>query len=82
MRSGDGIFQAKMTFKRLKALSGHVSEEGDGSFSFVCRRLSLNVEFSLSVFYLPSYEFAPSGESLLLCNNGKLHIHIPLFERF
>ena len=66
-----------------KRLSG-VSEEGDGSFSCVCRRLSLSFEFPLSVFYLPSYEFAPSGESLLLCDNGHLHlhIHIPLLTFF
>ena len=24
---------------------------------------------------LPPYEFAPSGESLLLCGNGQLHTH-------
>ena len=52
------------------------SEEGDGSFSCVCRRLSLRFEFPLGVFYLSSYEFAPSGESLLLCDNGQLHIQI------
>ena len=68
--------------KRLKALSG-VSEEGDGCFSCVCRRLLLSFKFPLSVFYLSSYEFAPSGESLLLCDNGQLHTHIPLIvERF
>ena len=67
--------------KWLKALSG-VSEEGDGSFSCVCRRLSLSVEFPLRVFYLPSFEFASSGESLLLCDNGQLHIHIPLLKFF
>ena len=49
--------------KRLKWLSG-VSEEGDGSFSWLCRRLSLSVEFPLSVFCLPPYEFAPSGSLL------------------
>ena len=62
MRSDDGIIRVKMKPKRLSG----VSEEGDGSFSCVCRRLSLSFEFPLSVFYLPSNEFAPSGESLLL----------------
>ena len=71
----------KMKPKRLKALSG-VSEEGDRSFSCVCRRLSLSVEFLRSVFYLPFYEFAPSGESLLLCDNGQLHKYIPLLSYF
>ena len=78
MRSDDGIIRVKMKPKRLSG----VSEEGDGSFSCVCRRLSLSFEFPLSVFYLPSYEFAPSGESLLLCDNGQLHIHIPLLNFF
>ena len=64
-----------------KRLSG-VSEEGDGSFSCVCRSLSLSFEFPLSVLFLPSYEFAPSGESLLLCDNGQLHIQIPLLNFF
>ena len=64
-----------------KRLSG-VSEEGDWSFSCACRRLSLSFEFPLSVFYLPSNEFAPSGESLLLCDNGQLHIHILLLNFF
>ena len=67
--------------KRLKVLSG-VSEEGDRSFSCVCRGLSLNVEFPLSVFYLPFYDFAPSGESLLLCDNGQQQKHIPLLSYF
>ena len=58
------------------------SEEGDGSFSCVCRRLSSSFEFPLSVFYLSSYEFAPSVESLLLCDNGQLHIHMPLMNFF
>ena len=71
----------KMKPRRLKGLSG-VSEEGDGSFSCVCRRLSLSVEFPLGVFCLPPYEFAPSGESLLLCDDGQLHIHIPLLNFF
>ena len=71
----------KMKPKRLKALSG-LSEEGDRSFSCVCRRLSLSVEFPLGVFYLPFYEFAPSGESLLLCDNGQPHKHIPLLSYF
>ena len=58
------------------------SEEGDESFSCVCRRLSSSFEFPLSVFYLSSYEFAPSGESLLLCDNGQLHIHMSLLNFF
>ena len=62
MRSDDGIIRVKMKPKRLSG----VSEEGDWSFSCACRRLSLSFEFPLSVFYLPSNEFAPSGESLLL----------------
>ena len=83
VRSDVGIVRVKMKPKRLKGLSG-VSEEGDGSFSWVCKRLSLSVEFSLSVFCLPPYELAPSGESLLLfiCDNGQLHIHIPLLSFF
>ena len=77
VRSDVGIVRVKMMPKRLRALSG-VSEEGDGSFSWVCRRLSSSFEFPLSVFYSSSYVFAPSGESLLSCDNGQLHIHIPL----
>ena len=64
-----------------KRLSG-VFDGGDGSFSCVCKRLSLSFEFPLSVFYLPSYEFGPSGESLLLCDNGHLHIRMPLLTFF
>ena len=71
MRSDDGIIQVKIKPKRLSG----VLEEVDGSFSCVCRRLSLSVESPLSVFCLPPYEFAPSGESLLLCDNGELHTH-------
>ena len=78
MRSDDGIRRVKMKPKRLSG----VSEESDGSFSCVCRRLSLSFEFLVSVFYLPSYELAPSGGSLLLCDNGQLHIHIPLLNFF
>ena len=78
VRSDDGIIRVKMKPERLSG----VSEEGDGSFSCVCRRLSLRFEFPLSVFFLPSYECAPSGESLLLCDNGQLHIHIPLLNFF
>ena len=78
MRSDVGIIRVKIKPKRLTA----VSEEGDGSFSYVCRRLSLSVEFPLSVFCLPPYEFAPSGESLPLCDNGQLHIHMPLLNFF
>ena len=78
MRSDDGIIRVKVKPKRLSG----VSEEGDGSLSCVCRRLSLTFEFPLSVFYLPCNEFAPSGESLLLCDNGQLHIHIPLLNFF
>ena len=74
----DEIIRVKRKPKRLSDLS----EEGDGSFSCVCRRLSLSFEFPLSVFYLLSNEFAPSGESLLLCDNGQLHIHIPLLNFF
>ena len=60
------------------------SEEGDESFSCVCRRLSSSFEFPLSVFDLSSDEFAPSVESLLLCDNGQLHIHVhmPLLNFF
>jgi len=76
--SDDGIIRVKMKPKRLSG----VSEEGDGSFSCVCRRLSLSVEFPLSVFHLPFYEFGPSGESLLLCDNGQLHKHVPLLSYF
>ena len=65
MRSDDGISRVKMKPKRLSG----ASEESDGSFSCVCRRLSLSFEFLVSVFYLPSYELAPSGGSLLLCDN-------------
>ena len=74
MRSDDGIIRVKMMPKRLSG----VSEEGDGSFSCVCRSLSLSFEFPLSVLYLPSYEFVPSGESLLC----QLHIQIPLLNFF
>ena len=76
MRSDDGISRVKMKPQRLSG----VSEEGDGSFSCVCRRLSLSFEFPRSVFYLPSYEFAPSGESYVIMVN--LHIRIPLLNFF
>ena len=66
-----------MESSELKALSG-VSEEGDEFFSCLCRCLSLSVESPLRVFHLPSFEFAPSGESLLLCDNGQVRKHIPL----
>ena len=44
--------------------------------------VKLRISTDSAVFYLPSYEFAPSGEFLLLCDNGQLHIHIPLLNVF
>ena len=83
VRSDAGIVRVKMMPKRLKALSGVV--RGGWWVLFMCMQTSvIKLRIStLSVFYLSSYEFAPSGESLLLCDNGQLHIHIPLIvERF
>ena len=72
MRSDDGNIRVKIKPKRLSA----VSEEGDGSYSCVCRRLSLSFEFPLSVFYLPSYEFAPSGDNyVIMVNYTHTHTH-------
>ena len=48
----------------------------------MCLQASVvKLRISTECILLLSNEFAPSGESLL-CDNGQLHIHIPLLNFF